>query len=413
MTDDRVSAFYEAHPYPPPVDDLDAYRRAWDDARRRAESHLFWPAEPYRDDRSILVAGCGTVQAAHYALRWPGARVVGIDVSANSIAHTRELKRRHALDNLELHQLAVENAAELGQTFEQVVCTGVLHHLSDPDCRPARAARRARAERRAPSHGVRALWPRGHLHAPGLLQAARHRAVRFRDSRSRGQPQSASAGPSARAAAAQLTRFCRHRGTCRCAAPSARPLVLRAAVARVSRRRGPCVRSLAASGAVSALVRCVGATSRITRDWPNCLPQRSSPRSNSSAVRWFAMRPLPIEATPRNCRPSISRGTRGSTTCRSGCRIRSRFGNGYRPGQPRCLINRNHTYTDSVSPDRRAGGAALQRDRRRSHDRPDRSRCRRAKPRARRSSCNFGAGIKSCSTDPCASRPRCRRRLRA
>ena len=79
----RVSAFYERHPYPPPVDDLEAYRQTWDDRRRRAESHLFWPAEPYRDDRSILVAGCGTTQAAHYALRWPRARVIGIDVSAS------------------------------------------------------------------------------------------------------------------------------------------------------------------------------------------------------------------------------------------------------------------------------------------------------------------------------------------
>lgn len=129
----RVSDFYESHPYPPPVDDLDAYRRAWDDRRRRAESHLFWPAERYREDRSILVAGCGTVQAAHYAARWPRARVTGIDVSANSIAFTRELKRKHALDNLEVRQLAVERAGELGQSFEYVVCTGVLHHLPDPD----------------------------------------------------------------------------------------------------------------------------------------------------------------------------------------------------------------------------------------------------------------------------------------
>jgi SAM-dependent methyltransferase len=75
----QVSAFYECHPYPPPVDDLQAYRQIWDDRRRRAESHLFWPAEPYRDDRSILVAGCGTTQAAHYALRWPRAQVIGIE----------------------------------------------------------------------------------------------------------------------------------------------------------------------------------------------------------------------------------------------------------------------------------------------------------------------------------------------
>lgn len=79
----QVADFYERHPYPRPVDDLDAYSRVWDDSRRRADSHLFWPAEPYRDDRSILVAGCGTTQAAHYAVRWPRARVVGIDVKRN------------------------------------------------------------------------------------------------------------------------------------------------------------------------------------------------------------------------------------------------------------------------------------------------------------------------------------------
>ena len=129
----QVSAFYERHPYPPPIDDLPAYRQAWDDRRRRAKSHLFWPAEPYREDRSILVAGCGTTQAAHYAVRWPRAQVIGIDVSAKSIAFTQGLKRKYALANLEVRLLAVERAAELGQRFDHVVCTGVLHHLPDPD----------------------------------------------------------------------------------------------------------------------------------------------------------------------------------------------------------------------------------------------------------------------------------------
>jgi SAM-dependent methyltransferase len=129
----RVRAFYECHPYPPPVDDLQAYRQIWDEQRRRAEFHLFWPAEPYREDRSILVAGCGTTQAAHYALRWPRAQVIGIDVSTKSIAFTQELKRKYALANLEVRRLAVEQAAELGRGFDHVVCTGVLHHLPDPD----------------------------------------------------------------------------------------------------------------------------------------------------------------------------------------------------------------------------------------------------------------------------------------
>ncbi len=148
----QVTSFYENHPYPPPVDDLEAYRRAWDDSRRRAESHLFWPNEPYRDDRSILVAGCGTTQAAHYALRWPRAKVVGIDVSATSIAFTEKLKRKYGLNNLEVHQLPIKRTGELGQAFEHVVCTGVLHHLCDPD-----AGLRALRDVLAPSGALHAM----------------------------------------------------------------------------------------------------------------------------------------------------------------------------------------------------------------------------------------------------------------
>ncbi len=128
-----VGAFYERHPYPPAIDDLADYGSRWDDHRRRADACLFWPAEPYRDDRSILVAGCGTSQAAKYALRWPHAQVTGIDVSEASLAFTESLKRKYGLQNLELRRLEVERARELGRTFGHVACTGVLHHLADPD----------------------------------------------------------------------------------------------------------------------------------------------------------------------------------------------------------------------------------------------------------------------------------------
>ena len=129
-----VRRFYESHPYPPPVDGLEHYQRMWQDPRRRrADHHLFWPARPFRETFSVLVAGCGTSQAAKHASRWPAAQVTGIDFSEASVRCTQELKRKHRLDNLQVHQLPIERAGELGTTFDQIVCTGVLHHLSDPD----------------------------------------------------------------------------------------------------------------------------------------------------------------------------------------------------------------------------------------------------------------------------------------
>ena len=62
---DAVRAFYESHPYPAPVSSLerrlDLYR---DPRRRRAQTLLLWPLEKPRADRKILIAGCGTSQAA-------------------------------------------------------------------------------------------------------------------------------------------------------------------------------------------------------------------------------------------------------------------------------------------------------------------------------------------------------------
>ena len=46
-----VKDFYERYPYPRPIDDLDNYRRRWQDPnRRRADFHLFWPDKPYTED---------------------------------------------------------------------------------------------------------------------------------------------------------------------------------------------------------------------------------------------------------------------------------------------------------------------------------------------------------------------------
>ena len=129
-----MRAFYENHPYPAPLRDLYRHRELYRNPdRRRALSLLLWPMEQRREDREILVAGCGTSQAAIHALREPGARVTAIDVSETSLRHSRDLQQKYGLRNLDLHRLAIEQVGDLGRRFDQIVCTGVLHHLPDPD----------------------------------------------------------------------------------------------------------------------------------------------------------------------------------------------------------------------------------------------------------------------------------------
>ena len=131
---EEVRDFYDRYPYPRPIESLENYRQLWQDPqRRRADYHLFWPDRSYQEEYSILVAGCGTSQAAKHAVRWPRSQVTGIDFSATSVACTEELRRKYSLNNLHVHQLPLEGVSDLGTSFDQIVCTGVLHHLTDPD----------------------------------------------------------------------------------------------------------------------------------------------------------------------------------------------------------------------------------------------------------------------------------------
>lgn len=81
----------------------------------------------------ILCAGCGSSQAPLIALNDPDCSVTGIDLSETSLAHSNRLRDRRGLKNLELRQMSLLDVGQLNRTFDLILCTGVLHHLPDPD----------------------------------------------------------------------------------------------------------------------------------------------------------------------------------------------------------------------------------------------------------------------------------------
>ena len=131
---DVVAGQYQKWTYPEPIQDLQSWlgdNWQWFDP---SHAHrVLWPDRPYQPDLDILVAGCGTNQAAVLAYTNPAAKVVAVDVSGASLDHERYLKDKHSLKNLELHLLPIEELPSLGKSFDLIMSTGVLHHLADPE----------------------------------------------------------------------------------------------------------------------------------------------------------------------------------------------------------------------------------------------------------------------------------------
>ncbi len=128
---DIVSRRYEI--YPEPIEDLEAWTDSnweWFDPVH-AHSTL-WPDRDYKPDLDILVAGCGTNQAAVFAYTNRSANVVAVDISQPSLDHAQYLKDKYALRNLELHRLPIDELSSLKRNFDLIVSTGVLHLLPDP-----------------------------------------------------------------------------------------------------------------------------------------------------------------------------------------------------------------------------------------------------------------------------------------
>ena len=81
----------------------------------------------------LLIAGCGTGRdAAIHAVRFPRSAITAVDVSRASLAYASVKAGEHGLGNLTFLHGDILDIGAMGQTFDYVCCTGVLHHMEDP-----------------------------------------------------------------------------------------------------------------------------------------------------------------------------------------------------------------------------------------------------------------------------------------
>ena len=135
----QVRSQYEAMPYPPcdPQDDHKRLVLTWLEDLPMINHYCFAGRQSFANGFRALVAGGGTGDATIFLaeqLRNTDAHIVHLDMSQTSIEIAKERARIRKLTNISWIHDSLLNLPQLGlEKFNYINCSGVLHHLADPD----------------------------------------------------------------------------------------------------------------------------------------------------------------------------------------------------------------------------------------------------------------------------------------
>ncbi|HEY9750948.1 MAG TPA: class I SAM-dependent methyltransferase [Allocoleopsis sp.] len=128
-----VAKLYDTYPFPPePLLDEPppGYNWRWNWV---AAYNFCTGQKPPKQNVRILDAGCGSGVGTEYLVHLnPQAQVVGIDLSAGTLAVAKERCQRSGADRVEFHHLSIYDVDQVPGEFDLINCVGVLHHLPDP-----------------------------------------------------------------------------------------------------------------------------------------------------------------------------------------------------------------------------------------------------------------------------------------
>jgi ubiquinone/menaquinone biosynthesis C-methylase UbiE len=135
----KVRAQYEEFPFPlrNPEDEINGLIVTEQDSLGKINHFCFGARQGFGNGFRVLVAGGGTGDHTIFLaeqLRDYDASVTYIDISAASLDIARKRAQVRELDNIEWHHGSILDIPSLGfAPFNLISCTGVLHHLPEPE----------------------------------------------------------------------------------------------------------------------------------------------------------------------------------------------------------------------------------------------------------------------------------------